>query len=361
MELLRHTFITVVLLSFLGAINVHAKGDTLSAMVMYGEKMLFEEVEELNRSEALHYRDSLAALPDASSNLIQQLDLYLSIPTMTFDEVFTVIDSLFELDTIPYPLINQINYFVAHHNFEENEGFDTSAYPASFYYPDWNTSIPNPYNSNELIASDTVINLQLTGSKLLEDYHHPYSGKITSKFGWRDGRNHNGVDIDLQVWDPVKSAFPGMVRVARYYGGYGRVVVVRHYNGLETIYAHLHRFKVKPGDFVKAGDVVGLGGSSGHSTGSHLHFEVRFKGVPLNPHTFIDFGSEQVENDVLVLKKTQFGYAAFPAGTHFHKVKRGDFLYKIAKQYGTSVSEICRMNGISRNQTLYVGQKIRVI
>jgi len=335
--------------------------DTVMAAVVYGDDLLLDGIEELSNEETTSLIDSLKALPEPPDEYINQVELYTSIPKMKFEGIFHLIDSLFELEEIPYPLINQINLYVANMEEDTEEIIDTSSYPAEFYYPSWNTNIPNPYSSTSLIAKDSILHLKLQGGSQLDQFCPPIEGVITSGFGWRGGRNHNGLDIDLQVWDTVRSAFPGMVRVARYYGGYGRVVVVRHWNGLETLYAHLHRIMVKPGDRIDAGDVVGLGGSSGNSTGSHLHWEVRFKGVPLNPAHFMDLKTMTLEKDTLVLKKMKYGYAAFPTGTQFHEVKRGDFLYKIADQYGTSVTKLCRLNGIRRNQILFVGQKIRVI
>jgi murein DD-endopeptidase MepM/ murein hydrolase activator NlpD len=183
---------------------------------------------------------------------------------------------------------------------------------------------------------------------------------VTSHFGWRYGRNHNGIDIDLEVWDPVHSAFPGVVRVARFYKGFGRVVVVRHYNGLETTYAHLHRFKVKPGDIVEAGDVVGLGGSSGQSTGSHLHFEVRFQGVPIRPSQLIDFKNHVLRSPMVKLKKEGAFLAVVPDNNEIYLVKAGDNLYKIAKTYGCSVDELCTLNNIQAKAQLKTGQKLIV-
>jgi hypothetical protein len=151
-----------------------------------------------------------------------------------------------------------------------------------------------------------------------------------------------------------------MVRISRHHPGYGRVVIIRHYNGLETLYAHLHRLKVKPGDVIEAGQLVGLGGSSGRSTGSHLHFEVRFKGKPLNPRTIIDFNNNCLVSDSIQLVKNRWSYQVVPLGVKYHHVKAGEHLYGIAKKYNTTISNLCLMNGISRNRPLQVGQKIRI-
>jgi murein DD-endopeptidase MepM/ murein hydrolase activator NlpD len=151
-----------------------------------------------------------------------------------------------------------------------------------------------------------------------------------------------------------------VVRYAGTCGGFGRLVVVRHYNGLETYYAHLHRLKVKSGDVVDAGDVIGLGGNSGHSTGSHLHFEVRFKGIPIDPSHLIAVADGELLCDTLVLKKTRWSYAAYPMGTRFHTVGKGEHLYAIAEQYGTSIDALCELNGISRRTHLRIGQRLMV-
>ncbi|HBH07508.1 MAG TPA: hypothetical protein DDX92_12995 [Flavobacteriales bacterium] len=338
--------------------------DTVVAKVVYGDEYLLANVETYNLGELNAFRDSIADLESYSEGFIQQLDLYLSIPEMSDQEVVYLIDSLFTLETIPYPLINQINEYIANRSrsIEPNwEDLFSMKHPSDDIYSSWNTQMPNPSSYRNLAKNDSTQKLRLTGHDYYGGFVMPIEGPITSGFGWRDGRNHNGVDIDLQVWDTVKVCFAGMVRVARYYGGYGRVVVVRHHNGLETYYAHLHRLKVKPGDIVQAGDVIGLGGSSGQSTGSHLHWEIRYKGVPINPFHLIDFRTDKLLANDVIIRKTNYGYVAYPEGSVFYTVRRGDFLHKIAEAYGTSISKICELNGIRRNQVLYVGQKLRVI
>jgi murein DD-endopeptidase MepM/ murein hydrolase activator NlpD len=349
--------------------------DTVSAIVMYGHHLLFEHIDYMSESEIIAYRDSLISIRTKPAGLVKQINLFLGIKYMSQEQMVHLIDSLFELDSIPYPLINQINLYIANSTVEGQEenpdsdievsipcfaGEDTSVFPANIFYQDWNTEIPHPYTKS-ITESDSVIYLLLQGTKKLGKFVPPKKGVLTSEFGWREGSWHKGIDIDLEVWDSVVTAFPGMVRVAKTFGGYGRVVVVRHFNGLETLYAHLHRIKVKPGQIVNAGDLIGLGGSSGRSTGSHLHFECRFKGEPLNPQMFIDFKTHEITTDTLVIKKTDFGYAAFPNGAKFHIVKRGDYLHKIAQMYGTTTSKLCELNGIRKNKTLIVGQQIRII
>ncbi|MEZ4720517.1 MAG: M23 family metallopeptidase [Flavobacteriales bacterium] len=345
-----------------------AKRDTVQAVVMYGEELLFDAVDGLSDVEVSDLRDSIMKFHGANE-LTNYINLYLNLKNKTEEELTLYIDSLFEAEgKVPYALINQINIFLANRPEDLPEmtpedvfiGLNNYPYPAMDFYPDWVVGTPNPYK-NDMWQMDTAFSLLLAGAGNLGEFHVPHNDVLTSKFGWRDGRMHNGIDIDLQVWDTVVAAFPGVVRVARSSGGYGRVVVIRHYNGLETTYAHLHRFKVKEGDVVEGGQLIGLGGSSGHSTGSHLHFEVRFKGVPLNPMSFISFDDRALLNDTLMLKRVKNGFVAYPKGVLFHTVRRGDNLYEIAKQYGTTTNKLAELNGIRRNSYLYVGQRLRVI
>ena len=345
--------------------DTSTKKDTSRAVVTYGDELLWGLSVDMPPQYFNTLLDSLSDLKPVPRSLIHEVRLYQRLSHKTESAIVTAIDSLFELDTVHYALINELNLLLANWNEIEAGASltlippDDSPHPANSLYGEWSNTRVNPY-PRELAARDSALMLLLADSTTHCDFHSPIDGVVTSHYGWRDGRNHNGIDIDLEVWDPVRSAFAGQVRMARWCHGFGRMVLVRHYNGTETLYAHLHRFKVKEGDFVEAGDVVGLGGSSGRSTGSHLHFEVRYKGIPLNPAHFIDFDAGSLVNDTLVLRKMRYRYAAFPKGTQFHEVKRGEFLYKIAKQYGISIEQICDLNGIRRNTILQVGQKLRI-
>ncbi len=138
------------------------------------------------------------------------------------------------------------------------------------------------------------------------EFTKPIEGKINSKFGWRGGRVHAGIDFQLSLGDTVYNAFDGVVRVSKFHGGYGNCVIVRHHNGLETLYGHFSKRLVKTGDLVNAGQVLGLGGSTGRSTGPHLHFETRYLGRPINPSYLIDFEADTLVSNFIVLSKESF-------------------------------------------------------
>lgn len=311
--------------------------------------------------EETNKKDTVQALVVTKNETTTGID----ISAMSGSEIIGLIDSLLDLDAVPVSLVKEINNYaesrlLKHDYYVSLTGFyDSSIYPSNSMYKKWDTYNLYPY-TEALRKADEAVKLIIRDSINYCNFVPPIKGLITSNFGWRDGRNHNGMDIDLEVWDPVHAAFDGMVRIARHHPGYGRVVIVRHYNGLETLYAHLHRLKVKSGDVIEAGQVLGLGGSSGRSTGSHLHFEVRFKGKPLNPRTLIDFNNNCLVSDSIQLVKNRWSYQVVPLGVKYHEVKAGEHLYGIAKKYGTSVGSLCLINGISRNRPLQVGQKIRV-
>lgn len=197
-------------------------------------------------------------------------------------------------------------------------------------------------------------------SDYLSYYFSPIRGVVTSNFGWRDGRAHKGIDIDLRKGDLVSTVFDGKVRVARYQGGFGNVVIVMHPNGLETVYAHLSRLKVKEGDIVLSGQAIGLGGNTGHSTGSHLHFEVHYKGHALNPAAIISFTEHHLYHDTIRLRKNARGLSAFPSNCNIHKVSRGESWSSIAQQYGLSLKDLMALNGVGRRYYLRVGEQLRI-
>jgi hypothetical protein len=167
----------------------------------------------------------------------------------------------------------------------------------------WDTLNLDPYNFN---FKDLGGTLQLPILESDCGFMLPVVGKISSGFGYRWGRPHAGVDIELHTGDTVNAAFDGVVRMSRWYYGYGNCVVIRHHNGLETLYGHLSKRIVNPGDLVNAGQVIGLGGSTGYSTGPHLHFETRFMGKAFNPQNFIDFKTDSLLKDTLVFDTNSF-------------------------------------------------------
>jgi murein DD-endopeptidase MepM/ murein hydrolase activator NlpD len=228
--------------------------------------------------------------------------------------------------------------------------------PSYDTYCSWNTERVHPYKDDLRFMKDTVILVLAPDSC---DFVSPYTGRKTSDFGYRRYRYHYGVDIKLYQGEEVKSAFEGVVRIAQYDGDYGKVVVVRHPNGLETLYAHLSKLNVKEGDKIEAGDVVGLGGNTGRSTGSHLHFEARYKGEPIDPNALIEWETGYLCHDTLALNQEHFEYLVEVRKRKYHKIRSGDTLSGIARRYGTSVRNICNLNGMRSTTTLRIGKTLR--
>lgn len=232
--------------------------------------------------------------------------------------------------------------------------------PGYDIYCHWNTDAIFDHAGATRLAHDTL-KLFLSHSDC--DHAIPCSGSMTSGFGPRKGRMHYGVDLDLNTGDPVVSAFAGMVRISKYNRSFGNVVVVRHYNGLETVYAHLSKRHVKPGQLVEAGDTLGLGGNTGRSFGSHLHFEVRFLDQPIDPALVFDLANGTIKARTFDMHKGVFAsIAAAKAGLaarKYHTVRRGDTLSAISRRYGTPVTTLCKLNGIGRNSVIRPGQRIR--
>jgi murein DD-endopeptidase MepM/ murein hydrolase activator NlpD len=223
-------------------------------------------------------------------------------------------------------------------------------------YCSWNTDRVHPYKFELTGMTDTVV-IPLAVDTC--SFKAPIIGRKTSDFGYRRYGHHYGVDIKLHTGDPVQSAFEGVVRVAHYDGDYGRVVVVRHNNGLETLYAHLSQLKVKEGDWVNAGDIVGLGGNTGRSTGSHLHFEARYLGEPIDPNEIIDWELGLLCRDTLYLNADHFEYLVDIRKRKYYRIRRGDTLSRIASRHGTSIRKLCSLNGIRSTTTLRIGRVLR--
>lgn len=216
---------------------------------------------------------------------------------------------------------------------------------------------------------------------------------ITSNFGSRWGRQHKGLDIKVYIGDTIRAAFSGKVRIVRYEaGGYGKYIVIRHNNGLETIYGHLSKQLVEENQEVRSGEVIGLGGNTGRSTGSHLHFETRLCGVALNPALMFDFRAQDVTGDYYAFNKETYDnestnatrlrgkqdsstYASTDSSDDYatnkrttsgltdqisyHKVKKGETLERIAKKRGVTIEKICKLNHITKTMRLRPGQILR--
>lgn len=255
--------------------------------------------------------------------------------------------------------------------------------PAAELYEDWDniyahkaTSLPDSFTVN------------------LRDFCMPTTSRlVTSNFGARWGRQHKGLDIKVYIGDTIRAAFSGKVRIVRnegYRKGYGMYLVLRHPNGLETIYGHLSKWLVSENQEVKAGDPIALGGNTGRSTSSHLHFETRLCGVALNPAVMFDFKNQDVVGDTWTFNRATYNresaeatrlrgtggvyrggdglnYAEVPtsrsqassSNVRYHKVKSGETLSAIARKHHTTVSALCNLNRIKKTVTLRPGQILK--
>ena len=228
-------------------------------------------------------------------------------------------------------------------------------FPADDLYDDsWSNLYVNPYK--DVTFPDSLV-------ISLEGFVMPFEGKVTSKYGPRRRRFHYGTDIKLQVGDTVRAAFDGKVRVKQYQRrGYGYYLVLRHPNGLETVYGHLSEFLVEADDIVRAGQPIALGGNTGRSTGSHLHFETRFLGRAINPEEIVDFDNFVAHTDSYTFNKLTSGVVKSKytsGGVAYHRVKKGDTLGRIARLHGVTINQLCRLNKIKSTTTLRVGQTLR--
>ena len=258
--------------------------------------------------------------------------------------------------------------------------------PSADLYEDWN----NVYAHRETTLPDTF-RIDLRGFCMPTD-----SRVVTSNFGARWGRQHKGLDIKVYVGDTIRAAFSGKIRIVKYEPrGYGKYVVIRHHNGLETIYGHMSKHLVVENQDVKAGDPIGLGGNTGRSTGSHLHFETRLCGVALNPALMFDFHNQDVTGDFYNFRRNRYAAesaqatrlrgvggssksisrgsaddedsdlaiavpkASYTKVAHYHKVKKGETLQAIARKCHTTVDALCKANRIKKTKRLMPGQILK--
>ncbi len=271
----------------------------------------------------------------------------------------------------------------------QREEFDPAEIPADDIYGGmWGNRHVNIYGSLENVPDTFMVDL--------ENFTMPVDGYMTSNFGRRGSRRyHYGIDLKAHTGDTIYAAFDGKVRVKQYERrGYGYYLVIRHVNGLETVYGHLSKFLVDENDFVLSGQAIGLAGNTGRSYGSHLHFETRFLGKPINPNFIIDFENKVTHRDEYLVTNSSYrktntssrvvvssrsangnsGSGVASSGTassentnkfvsgevNYHRIQSGDTLGAIAKRYGTTVGELCRLNNITSRTVLRIGRTIRV-
>ena len=254
-----------------------------------------------------------------------------------------------------------------------NENIDYEV-PASNIYNIWVNANVNPYKVNTTSIKDTI---RFDMSEFIYPLVKPLH--VTSRFGLRRRRLHTGIDLKLYVGDTVVAPMRGMVRITGDAGkrkGYGKYVVIRHYNGLETVYGHLNEINVENNQIVEAGDLIGLGGNTGRSSGSHLHWEFRYLGNPINPEEIIDFDIRKPKSEIYQLvNKTTFNHITEQSKyvteqgkskyiIELGKVKywivvKGDTLSRISSRTGVSIKQLCALNKITTTSILQIGQKIR--
>ncbi len=237
----------------------------------------------------------------------------------------------------------------------------------------WNSKAVNPFKASDV--PDTQL-IDVTG------YFMPVPGKVNSNYGYRAkfGRMHKGIDLHIRSNDTIYAAFDGKVRLTAYEArGFGNYVIIRHPNGLETVYGHLNKSLVKPDDVVKAGDPIALGGSTGRSTGPHLHFETRFMGYAINPAAIFDFANHTTHTDTYLFDKKTYTkarnyapkgnfakadnenpYRSADSEIDSYTVRKGDTLSSIAKSYGLSATSLRKINGMTNADVIKVGQVLKL-
>lgn len=244
------------------------------------------------------------------------------------------------------------------------------------YTEGWNSGRVNPFRESDVPFSHVI---DVTG------YAMPIGHstiRITSKYGYRAkfGRMHKGIDLHIRNNDTIYAAYSGKVRITNYEPrGYGNYVILRHPNDLETVYGHMNRILVKPNQMVKAGQPIGLGGSTGRSTGPHLHFETRYMGYAINPQAIFDFAGKTVHTDTYKFTKNTYTqprdfaprrdmaskseknpYQSSTASVQSYTVKSGDTVASIARSYGMSATTLRKINGMKQTDKIRVGQVLQL-
>jgi hypothetical protein len=253
-------------------------------------------------------------------------------------------------------------------------GFEEQEPEIDIYTEGWNSRRVNPFNESQ-VPNSAVINLR--------GFSMPTKTRlVTSPYGYRKkfGRMHKGMDIHIKSNDTIYAAFDGKVRLTNFEAkGYGNYIIIRHPNKLETVYGHLNRFLVKPDQEVKAGQPIALGGSTGRSTGPHLHFETRYMGYAINPMAIVDYANGRLFSDTYTFTKSTYtqahkgaaapmasattsGKSGYTAGNErtTYTVKAGDTLAAIAKKNGISVRTLCKLNGLSETADIRPNQVLKV-
>ncbi len=272
----------------------------------------------------------------------QPKDLKKELPIMAEDTTYVEADTASIVEISEQLLINK-DWFTLHE-----------------YYAVWDSRNINPYNIDVRKFRDTIALVLYEPPG--ENWSPPLDNMfVTSQFGFRSPRWHYGTDIKLNIGDSVRSVFDGIVRIRKSDpSGYGLYVVVRHKNGLETLYGHLSKQIVEVGDEIKAGHVVGLGGNTGRSSGPHLHFETRYMGTALNPSDVYDFTQNSLISERLTITPANFSYLKDTKKVVYHRVRSGDTLSGISRRYGISVTALRKMNRLGRSSMIRVGQRLRV-
>jgi murein DD-endopeptidase MepM/ murein hydrolase activator NlpD len=315
----------------------------------------------VSKAHLIRMIDSLLEKENITPKEIEELNLWAAVVKVQKRSDFIhLIDSLLEKENISANEIEQLQLLSQHFKFakpteDENDLDDLSHL---HFYSESEENKLFPIFPLDSLEKEFTISLEKPES---HNYSNPFNGVLTSYYGWRDKRMHKGIDIDLNKGQPVVSAFDGKVRVAeRNKGGFGNLVIIMHANGLETVYAHLSKIKVKKGQVVLSGQLIGLGGNTGRSRGSHLHFETRYKGYALNPLLFIAYNDNKLYHHAITVKKIKKDLVAYPTNAEMHTIIKGESWRLISKQFNVPITKLKELNGSKTCYYLRPGTALRI-